>query len=117
VADICTHIGIIEDGRLVAAGNIDEMQRRLRVHRTVRVRLLGDPAEAQETLFVISGVTNLRLSPEFPDELVFDFSGGDAELSVVLATLVRNDLDVISFSEEKGDLEDVFLQVTQGIVS
>jgi ABC-2 type transport system ATP-binding protein len=117
VADICTHIGIIEDGQLVASGDIDEMQRRLRPHRIVRVRLLGDRSAAQEILFGLPGVANLRLSDEVQDELLFDFRGEDPDLSQLLTTLVQGDLGVISFSEEISDLEDVFMQVTQGIVS
>jgi ABC-2 type transport system ATP-binding protein len=117
VADICTHIGIIEDGRLVASGNIEEMGRRLRPGRIVRVRLLGDREAAQESLFGVPGVTNLRLSEEAADELLFDFGGDDTELSDVLTTLVKANLGVISFSQETSDLEDVFMQVTQGIVS
>jgi ABC-2 type transport system ATP-binding protein len=117
VADICTHIGIIEDGRLVAAGNMEEMQRHLRPHRVVRVRLLGDPQAAQKILFRIEGVANLHPSAEAPDELVFDFTGEDAVLSAILSSLVQHDLGIISFSEETSDLEDVFMQVTRGIVS
>ncbi len=117
VADICTHIGIIEDGRLVAAGDMAEMQRHLRPHRVVRVRLLGDPRTAQEILFRIEGVSNLHPSAEAPDELVFDFTGEDAALSAVLRSLVQHELGIISFSEETSDLEDVFMQVTRGIVS
>ena len=117
VADICTHIGIIEDGRLVATGDIDEMQRRLRPHRIVHVRLLNDLSRAQKVLFGLPGVANLRHSNEVEDELLFDFSGEDLDLSQLLATLVREELGVISFSEEMSDLEDVFMQVTQGIVS
>ncbi len=117
VADICTHIGIIEDGRLVAAGDMAEMQRHLRPHRVVRVRLLGDPRTAQEILFRIEGVSNLHPSAEVPDELVFDFTGQDAALSAVLRSLVQHELGIISFSEETSDLEDVFMQVTRGIVS
>ena len=117
VAEICTHIGIIEDGQLVAAGNIEEMQRRLRPHRTVSVRLLGDLVAAQDLLFGIDRVSNLQRPAETTDKLAFDFNGGDAELSAILATLVHKELQIISFSEETSDLEDVFMQVTQGIVS
>jgi len=117
VADICTHIGVIEDGRLVAAGNIEEMQRRLRPHRSMRLCLLGEPTAAKETLFRLQGVTNIQDPADTPGELRFDFSGDDAKLSAILTALVRQDLGIISFSEETSDLEDVFLQVTQGIVS
>ena len=47
----------------------------------------------------------------------FDFDGNDSALSAILTALVGHELGVISFTEEKSDLEDVFLQVTQGIVS
>lgn len=117
VADICSHIGVLEDGRLVAAGSMEEMRRRLQPHRVVRVRMLGDLQAAQEHLFGTTGVGNLRASADESDELVFEFSGGDTELSAVLASLVKRDLGIISFSEEASDLEDVFLQVTRGIVS
>lgn len=121
VADICTHIGVIEAGELVASGNIAEMQRRLRPNRVVRVRLLGDVDAAQQVLFGLPGVINIR--PDKQDEgaqtneLLFDFENGDEELSGILAVLVNRNVRVVSFTEETGDLEDVFLQVTQGIVS
>ena len=117
VADICSHIGIIEDGRLVAAGDIRQMQRRLRPHRTIRVRLLDNVSSAHEILLHIKGVSNIRQPAEEVKELLFDFDGEDEALSAVLQNLASQELGVISFSEEPGDLEDVFLQVTQGIVS
>jgi ABC-2 type transport system ATP-binding protein len=120
VADICTHIGVIENGELVAAGNIAEMQRRLRPTRIVRVRLLSDPEKAQSVLFGLPYVTNIRQEKQKEDqasELLFDFDNGDEALSVILKELVDKNIRVVSFTEETGDLEDVFLQVTQGIVS
>jgi ABC-2 type transport system ATP-binding protein len=120
VADVCTHVAIIEDGCLVASGSLAEMRKRLRPRRTIRVRLLGDPAGAREALLGMEGVSSLDSldSDGSPTgELRFEFSGGDADLSAVLGALVRQGLGVISFAEETGDLEDLFLQVTRGIVS
>ncbi|MBN1315614.1 MAG: ABC transporter ATP-binding protein [Anaerolineales bacterium] len=120
VADICTHIGVIENGGLVAAGNIAEMQRRLRPNRIVRVRLLSDPDVAQQVLFGLPDVTNIRQEEQEENqasELLFDFDNGEEELSAILRELVNRNVRVVSFTEETGDLEDVFLQVTQGIVS
>ena len=121
VADICTHIGVIEDGKLVASGNIEQMRRRLRPNRNVLVRLLQDPAIAQNVLFGFPGVTAIRAGTESEQrsgkDLLFDFDGDDKELSAVLTQLIHQGVEVLSFTEETGDLEDVFLQVTQGIVS
>ena len=46
----------------------------------------------------------------------FNFSGNDEELSQLLAKLVSQGVSVVSFTEEQGDLEDVFMQVTKGII-
>src|SRR5579859_2576396 len=42
LADFCTMIGVIERGKLLAAGSIQEIQRQLRSHRVLKVRVL-DP--------------------------------------------------------------------------
>ena len=50
-------------------------------------------------------------------ELLFTFTGDDREASILLGQLVSRNVPVISFAEREGDLEDVFLKVTQGIVN
>jgi ABC-2 type transport system ATP-binding protein len=118
VADICTSIGIIENGRLVAAGNIDEMMRRLRAHRLIALRLLPMDSEAAEALAAWladqDGVARVEAAspPDGPWRL--DFVGDDAALSAILKRLVERGAPVLSFHEEQGDLEDVFLHVTGG---
>jgi hypothetical protein len=49
--------------------------------------------------------------------LEFHFSGDDQGLSDVLAALQRGGFRVIQFREAGHDLEDVFLRVTQGLVT
>ena len=45
LADFCTSIGIIERGKLLAAGSIQEIQRQLRSHRVLKVRVLDDSSD------------------------------------------------------------------------
>ncbi len=120
VADICTTIGIIEAGRLVAYGNMEEMKRQLRAHRLIQIRVLGEVTPLQEFLLTQPDVHRIVSTPEadLPAGTVrIDFSGDDEALSGMLARLIGQGLPVISFSEQTGDLEDVFLQVTKGIVN
>jgi ABC-2 type transport system ATP-binding protein len=120
VSDICTRIAILEAGQLVAYGDMAEMKKKLRPHRLVQVRILGDLAPVAEALVALPQVMGVKMAPEIdlpPDTLRFDFTGGDQEMSELLADLVGQGIRIVSFSEETGDLEDVFLQVTQGIVS
>lgn len=120
VADVCTSIAILEAGRLVAYGDMEEMQKQLRAHRLVEVRVLGDLTPLQELLLQAEGVMTVVAGPEVDlplDTLRFDFAGDDASLSRLLVRIVEAGVPVISFAEETGDLEDVFLHATKGIVS
>ena len=120
VADVCTNIAILEAGRLVAYGSMADMKRQLRAHRLVQLHTLSDPLAVQAFLLSSGPVTSVLASPEAdlpPGALRFEFGGEDGELSALLAALIGQGFKIISFGEESGDLEDVFLQVTRGIVS
>src|SRR5690606_34663723 len=119
VADICTSIAILEAGQLVAFGDMDEMKRQLRAHRLVQVRVLGPLQPLQAFLLQRPDVHSMLTAQEadLPSDAVrFDFSGDDAALSNLRTALVQTGIPVISFTEESGDLEDVFLHATKGIV-
>lgn len=120
VADICTSIAILEAGKLVAYGDMDEMKKQLRAHRLIEVRLLGELTPLQEVLLRTPEVASILAAPEVDlpsGSLRFDFTGDDAALSALLNRLVAAQIPIISFAEVTGDLEDVFLHATQGIVS
>jgi ABC-2 type transport system ATP-binding protein len=119
VADICTDIAILEAGHLVAYGNMAEMRKRLRPHRIICVRSLSELNDVEEVLSGFDTVSNISSWPDegLPEGTVkFNFSGNDEDLSQLLAKLVSQGVSVVSFSEEQGDLEDVFMQVTKGII-
>jgi ABC-2 type transport system ATP-binding protein len=120
VADVCTSIGIIEAGTLVAYGDMEEMRKQLRAHRLIEVRVIGDLTPLQEFLLRHDGVQTITAGLEAdlpPDTVRFDFGGSDQALSQLLANLIEAGIPVLSFNEESGDLEDVFMHVTKGIVS
>ena len=120
VADICSSIGIMEAGKLVAYGNLEEMRRQLQVHRLMQVRVLGETADLKAALEQaphVQSITDGTAVELTSDVLRFDFTGDDAALSQLLRDLIQAGLPIISFSEEVGDLEDVFLHVTRGIVN
>lgn len=120
VADICDSIGIIEAGRLIAYGDMEQMKKQLRPHRLMQVRVLGGVEPLIEGLMRETAVQAITTAAEAeipPDTVQFDFTGNDQELSQLLATLIGRGIPVVAFSEKTGDLEDVFLQVTKGIVN
>lgn len=120
VADICTTIGIIEAGQLVASGDMTEMKKQLRAHRLIQVQVLGEIAPLQEFLLRHPAVSTIsdHSQADIPVNAVrFDFAGDDETLSQLLAGIIASGIRVTTFSEETGDLEDVFMQVTKGIIN
>ncbi|MFO7683983.1 MAG: ABC transporter ATP-binding protein [Chloroflexota bacterium] len=120
VADICTSIGIVEAGRLIAHGDMAEMKRQLRAHRLIQMRVLGDTQPLQEFLMSYDGVHQITSGSELDlplNTLRIDFGGDDEALQKLLAAIVAQGIPLLAFQEETGDLEDVFLHVTKGIVN
>ncbi len=120
VADICTHLAILEAGRLVAFGLVDAMRRQLRAHRVMQVRVLDRAQELQEFLMRREDVNDIQATQETEPAgglVRFEFVGGDHALSALLGALIAAGFPVASFGEETGDIEDVFMHATKGLVN
>lgn len=121
VAEICTSIGVIEAGKLVATGNLDDLQIQYLSQRKILLTVLGDPHAASQILEGLPQISDINIvsqgSIEARQRLSFEFQGDDSQLSEVLHSLVNSGVSVLHFSEDNGDLEDLFLKVTQGLVT
>ncbi len=119
VAEICTHLGIIETGQMVAQGTVGDIRRQLMPTREITITLLDRVDEAKETLQHVEGIVDIR---DMPDDhgrkrLRVEYNGDDTGISAVLQALSSKGIPVVNFSEETRDLESVFLRATKGIVS
>ncbi len=122
VSDICSSIGIIENGRLVVSGDMAEMKRRLRAHRLIEIQFMANAPLELDTVTAwlqhqpgVQAVLDADSEQPSPTRLQLDFSGDDQMLTALLAGLVGLGAPVVAFGEQTGDLEDLFLQVTQGL--
>jgi ABC-2 type transport system ATP-binding protein len=121
VAEICSRVGIIEAGRLVAEGTLDELHLQIMPRRLVEVALLDQAEQAQQIVSEISGVEAVEIQTSQNERdhthLTFEFNGDDRALSAILASLVGAQIPVLHFRENNLDLEEVFMRTTRGIVS
>ncbi|HET6381095.1 MAG TPA: ABC transporter ATP-binding protein [candidate division Zixibacteria bacterium] len=114
LGELCTSVGIIDHGRLLRSGRIDEIERSLRAAAVLRIDLLSDPepvisqlgtdGRVSSVLQVEGGIGTARL------EVSFD--GGPDEQAALLQTLVQGGHRVAGFSQATSDLEEIFLRVT-----
>ena len=114
LADCCTSIGIVERGKLLMHGPIDEVHRRIRGNQVIEARF-GKNFDV--------GLSIVRSNPDVRDvqadgeRITIEFSKPDHNSAEMLAQLVNNDVEVKSYSEKEPTLEDVFMMVTKGLVS
>ncbi|PWK12837.1 ABC transporter ATP-binding protein [Tumebacillus permanentifrigoris] len=114
LAEMCDTIGIIEQGQLIALAPVDQIASRVAGHRVLRIRLLDRVEEAHAQIHYFEGVTNIEVQE---NDLLIHYTGDEASQVALLAKLVQNGLPVLSFAEEAGNLEEVFLTVTKGVGS
>lgn len=119
VSEICTDIGIVEAGQIVAQGPIDELRRQLIPHRQIIITLLDRADEAKAAVAQVPGVDSVSdLSDEAGKKRIqVDFSGEEAGVSEIIKALTSNDIPFVNFAEQTQDLESVFMQITKGIVT
>ena len=107
---LCTSIGIMEKGRMVRSGKMEEIATSGVPSLLVRMGWVGDSAAlAEAQLRQNPLVSELRLSDH---SALFRFGGSEEELSAVLAMLVGAGLRVVSFGEVKQTVEEVYMKLS-----
>jgi ABC-2 type transport system ATP-binding protein len=114
LADFCTSIGIIEAGRLLAAGRIDDITAKLAGNVMLEITVKGDPAAALEAL-----AERPEISRTTCDGRVIraEFTGRADDVDELLVYLVERGVRLLGFSRGEADLEDIFLKITRGVVA
>lgn len=114
LSDFCNKIGIIERGRLLAAGPVRDVIRSIRQNRVVTV-VTSTRNEACEVLLAHHPqVRNLSAGER---EYKFEFVGNDDDVVKLHQELVRQNVPVVWMAEEEADLEEAFMKITQGLVA
>ncbi len=113
LAELCTEVGIVENGELVISGSVEDIMFRVHNSRILQVRVLDRAEVAAELLRQYPGVGEVVQRESL---LEVSFAGSEAELGKLLRTLVQHDFPVTSFAEAGHNLEDLFMQVTKGVI-
>lgn len=114
LAELCDSVGIIERGRLIASGSLEEIRRRVRQDRTLQIRPLGDLEGVEQAIAGHPGVGEVYA---VGGSLEVRFVGDDEAAADLLETLVDRGVRIVSFSEVMSDLEEAFLKLTKGEVA
>ncbi|MFO7153585.1 MAG: ABC transporter ATP-binding protein [Caldicoprobacter oshimai] len=109
VAEICDSVGIIDRGKLVVQGSVEQIIQRMTGRTVVRIRVLRDMDRAISLLKEQPMVTGVVQEDQ---ELEVACKGSDEDLWQLLRALVSSDVPVVSFRKMEGNLEQIFMEVT-----
>ena len=111
--ELCTSLAIIDHGRVMASGQVEEIANRFRVGSVYRVRLLGDAEDAQTAAALLSDRPDVAsVVADGDGSIELGLAGDDVAAAAVLAALVRGGHQIVSFAPAASDLEELFLQIT-----
>lgn len=113
LAEICNGAVIIEQGKILRAGSMEEIVARDSPLHTIVIRAAGDPDALRRELLEMPLVCSARATG---GEVEIQLEGGDETSSDILARLVGKGFRIAEFRQRQMDLEDVFMTVTKGDV-
>ena len=111
LAQFCSHIGILEQGKVVASGPLKEIYRTLSLERSVHVQLAEEYAPHLEKMRAIAGVASIE---ELPDRLVVRLREGELAPEDLLDAIRGAGARVRMFQPDSVDMETAFMRLTEG---
>ncbi|GMV42968.1 MAG: hypothetical protein AMXMBFR64_46840 [Myxococcales bacterium] len=114
MADFCNSVGIMEQGRMVVTGRIQDILRQMRPARSMALKLLRPDDGIGAWLAARAGIQSVAADGE---RVTFDFEGDLDGVATLLRDLVSQGYPLVDFHEREGNLQDIFLSVSAGRVS
>ena len=97
LSEMCTDIGIIDQGRMILEGNIQDILSRVNASNPLVISVYSNMEKA---LSILKSHPCVRFTGDAQDE------------AILLQQLIDSDVLVNGFTREKGSLETVFMQLT-----
>jgi ABC-2 type transport system ATP-binding protein len=124
LGEFCNKLGIIERGKMIVQGTVDDLMARARAHPVITVAVMGDAERAIGVLKADARVDRVEIAPPVPGAspapgttpLAVVLYDPDAHHGFLAERLVAAGVPIDSIHPEKLKLEDVFLRLTKGMV-
>lgn len=114
LSDMCDAIGVMQEGRLIESGQINEIVTRMQPNRRLEIDCPKAAPAAEQILPGRPGV--LKVTRE-DSTLILEFEGDDEDLAGLMTYLIGSGIAVTRFVESRMDVEDIMLSLDARRVS
>lgn len=113
LSEICDGAVIIEQGKIVVSGNLQEIAGQGTEQCTVVIRSLNRQDELFKAMLIMPNVAAVN---QLGGEIEVKISGSEDTCSELLGILIKSGYRIVEFKQRGSDLESVFMNVTTGVV-
>ena len=113
LTEICHGAVIIEQGRILEAGETGEILAKRKQKLTYALRSMSNPDELMRDLLQMPHIDHPR---QAGNEFLFEVEGSEENAFELLNLLIQKNHRVIEFRQTKTNLEDIFMNITEGKV-
>lgn len=117
LSELCNKVGIIERGKLLFSGSVDEILSKVRSNDVALVQVREAPEQAAAALLEHDLVTRAEVLADREGWIEVELDKGADDISFVARLLIERSFSVLSIREQEIDLEEAFMQVTKGQVA
>ena len=109
LSEMCTSIGIIEQGRMALSGSMEQILERVNSSNPLLITIFQGREKAMSILRGHPCVQTISVKGE---EIKVGFNGDKKDEALLLQQMVDAEVMVNGFMREKGSLETIFMQIT-----
>lgn len=111
LSEMCNSIGIMNHGRLITAGRMEDIMMQLGNGNKIHVSVKANMDVAVRTFQEFAGV---QIQSVMEHELTIVCNCSDEEISGMIGQMIYNGAVLSGFNREEGNLESLFMQLTGG---
>lgn len=108
LSEVCTDIGIVEQGKMVVEGSINDILNQINVRSPLLITVCRNKEQALNLLRAHPYVETIAIRQ---NDIMVGFTGEQEDEAMLLRQLVEAGVMVCGFVRERGSLESVFLQI------
>jgi len=109
LSGFCSHIAIMNEGSMVLYGDVDQIQQKVVGSRKVAITVLDGCDRAVE---LIKEFPNTQIIKVQHNTITAEINAPLEQLAALNTLLVEKQIKVVTFCEEKTDLEDIFMKIS-----
>lgn len=112
LAELCTNLVIIQNGRAVISGTVEDVMDKAYKSKFIRIKTLSN---IDGTVKILKEYVEVKDVKNLGNNIVTAaFNGNEETMSNILERLIKENIKVVSFNTMEGNLEEVFMKVIGG---